>query len=244
MTLPEVLLWRELRGKPLGIKFRRQFPVLGFVADFACVEVRLLIEVDGIAHDMGERPERDMKRDAMLTDRGWQVIRIAAKDVLGDAARVAASIIALAASLRPLHHPADGPPPRSGEDHGRVRHRTLGASPDNVGCARKLRKEMSLPEVLLWQALRGKRPKFRRQYPLAGYVVDFACTSARYVEEIDGLGHDMGNNPARDRQRDQLIQSKGWHIDRIAARDVLADRVAIAESMLKRAREPLRERLE
>lgn len=70
MSLPEVLLWRELKGQPLGVKFRRQFPVRGFIADFACLEVRLLVEIDGIAHDMGGRPERDERRDALLKADG------------------------------------------------------------------------------------------------------------------------------------------------------------------------------
>ena len=122
MSLPEVLLWRELRGKPLGMKFRRQFPVLGYVADFACTEVRLLIEIDGIVHDMGDQPDKDVKRDAMLTDRGWQVVRIPAKDVLADVGRCAASIVALAASIRPLR--PDGAPPRPGEDFAAVRARS------------------------------------------------------------------------------------------------------------------------
>ena len=115
MTLPEVLLWRELKGKPLGMKFRKQFGQLGFVADFACVEVRLVIEIDGIVHDMGDNPGRDLRRDAILNQHGWRVVRIAAKEVLANVAECAASIVALAASLRPLHHPAGGPPPRFGE---------------------------------------------------------------------------------------------------------------------------------
>ncbi len=100
MSLPEVLLWRELRCKPLGLKFRKQFPILGFVTDFACTEVRLLIEVDGIAHDMGDRPERDEKRNALLMHKGWQVVRIPAVDVLQDVEACAGAIVALAKSLR------------------------------------------------------------------------------------------------------------------------------------------------
>jgi very-short-patch-repair endonuclease len=114
MSLPEVLLWRELRGKPMGLKFRRQFPVLGYVADFACVEVRLLIEIDGIVHDMGDQPARDVERDAILTNKGWKVLRIAATDVLRDVSGMAGSIVALAESIRPLR--PCGAPPRSGED--------------------------------------------------------------------------------------------------------------------------------
>ena len=116
MSLPEVLLWRELRGKPQGIKFRRQFPLLGYVADFACVEVRLVIEIDGIVHNMGEQPQRDETRNTVLATRGWTTIRIPAADVLKDAVSAAASVVALAGDLRPLHRPADGSPPRSGED--------------------------------------------------------------------------------------------------------------------------------
>ena len=114
MTLPEVLLWRELRGKPLGIKFRRQFAVAGYVADFACLDCRLLIEVDGIVHTMGDQPQHDEQRDAALVALDWTVIRIPAAEVLRDVNCVAASIVAYARNLRPLR--PCGAPPRSGED--------------------------------------------------------------------------------------------------------------------------------
>lgn len=114
MSLPEVLLWRELRGKPLGLKFRRQFAVAGYVADFACLDRRLLIEVDGIVHDMGDRPKRDERRDAALTALGWTVLRIPAADVLRNVGSAAASLVAHAQSFRPLR--PSGAPARSGED--------------------------------------------------------------------------------------------------------------------------------
>lgn len=93
MSLPEVLLWRELKGQPLGMKFRRQFPVLTYYADFACLSARLLIEIDGIAHDMGDRPERDERRDTELTAAGWRVIRIPATEVLKDAKATADALV-------------------------------------------------------------------------------------------------------------------------------------------------------
>ena len=114
MTLPEVLLWRELKGKPFGLKFRKQFPLFGYVIDFACVEVRLLIEVDGIAHGMGDNPQHDEERDAILMRKGWQVQRIAAKEALADPARCADAIVRLAESIRPLR--PCGAPPHSGEE--------------------------------------------------------------------------------------------------------------------------------
>ena len=99
MSLPEVLLWRELKGKPLGVRFRRQFPVRGYIADFACLEVRLLIEIDGIAHDMGDRPERDDQRDILLKADGWRIIRIAAQRVLAEPLLTAEAIVRLAQSM-------------------------------------------------------------------------------------------------------------------------------------------------
>ncbi len=99
MSLPEVLLWRELKGQPLGVRFRRQFPVRGYIADFACLEVRLLIEIDGIAHDMGDRPERDDQRDILLKADGWRIIRIAAQRVLAEPLLTAEAIVRLAQSM-------------------------------------------------------------------------------------------------------------------------------------------------
>ena len=93
MTLPEVLLWRELRKEPLGVKFRRQHPVGPYVLDFYCPQAKLAIEVDGIAHDMGERPGRDEARTVWLREQGIDLLRIPASDVLTSVERVADSIV-------------------------------------------------------------------------------------------------------------------------------------------------------
>ena len=106
MTLPEVLLWRLLKGQPEGVKFRRQHPSSRIGMDFHCLDARLVIEVDGFAHDTGDRPERDVKRDAWLRVHNLETVRIPASDVLKDAGAVAESIVQLALSRLPLHHPA------------------------------------------------------------------------------------------------------------------------------------------
>ena len=116
MSLPEVLLWRELRKRPGGHKFRRQHPVSGMVCDFACVSARLIVEIDGSAHDMGDQPEREEQRDMWLANNGYRTMRIAARDVLGNLEGVIEGIVAQCGKGGPLHHPADGPPPRAGED--------------------------------------------------------------------------------------------------------------------------------
>jgi very-short-patch-repair endonuclease len=118
MSLPEVLLWQRLRQRPGGLRFRKQFPQEDYAIDFACLAVRLAIEVDGEAHDRGDRPQRDMARDAYLTGLGFTMMRIPAREVLGNMEGVLAGIVEQCRTLRPLHRPADGPPPRSGEDLG------------------------------------------------------------------------------------------------------------------------------
>jgi very-short-patch-repair endonuclease len=117
MSLPEVLLWQRLRGSPQGLRFRKQHPIDPYVADFYCSAASLVVEIEGAAHNCGDRPERDERRTEFLQQRGYRLLRIAAGDVLKDPDGVATSIAAYAAD--PLHHraPRGGPPPHAGEDH-------------------------------------------------------------------------------------------------------------------------------
>jgi len=115
MSLPEVLLWQRLKGSPQGLAFRKQHSIGAYRVDFYCAAVRLVIEVDGAAHDMGDRPERDARRTTWLESKGYRVIRIRASDVLRDADEAAQSIMSFAA--RPLHRASGAVPlPVNGED--------------------------------------------------------------------------------------------------------------------------------
>ena len=120
MSLPEVLLWRALKARPDGIKFRRQHPSGPYILDFYCSDARLAIEVDGRSHDLGDRPQRDSSRDSFFAERGIETLRVPASSILRDPAEAAESIVAQARRRLPLHHPAapGGPPPRAelGED--------------------------------------------------------------------------------------------------------------------------------
>ena len=73
MTLSEAALWRDLRGRRACAKVRRQVPICPFVVDFACVEARLVVEVDGPSHATPEGQARDAGRDAWLRRKagGW-----------------------------------------------------------------------------------------------------------------------------------------------------------------------------
>jgi very-short-patch-repair endonuclease len=100
MSKPEVMLWQLLRKKPLGIKFRRQHPIGSYIVDFYCPSAKLAIEVDGMAHDMGTRPERDGRREWELSREGVETIRISAQEVLHDAEDVADRILRYVQGLR------------------------------------------------------------------------------------------------------------------------------------------------
>jgi very-short-patch-repair endonuclease len=73
---PEAILWRGLRNRHLtGWKFRRQHPVAGFIADFATIAGRLIVEIDGENHYVGNGPTQDAERTGRLQAMGWRVIR-------------------------------------------------------------------------------------------------------------------------------------------------------------------------
>jgi len=115
MSLPEVLLWREFRKRPAGLKFRRQHPAGRYVLDFFCAELRLAIEVDGEAHGRGDRPVRDALRDAWLGSQGVDVCRISAADVLADVESAVRHIVRAARGDYPSTA-FGGPPPPPVED--------------------------------------------------------------------------------------------------------------------------------
>ncbi|TMJ11608.1 MAG: endonuclease domain-containing protein, partial [Alphaproteobacteria bacterium] len=84
MSPAERLLWWALKQQPGGYRFRKQCPQGPYSLDFACLSARLGIEVDGEAHNRGDRPERDARRDAYLERCGFKVMRIPAADVFGN----------------------------------------------------------------------------------------------------------------------------------------------------------------
>jgi very-short-patch-repair endonuclease len=79
-TLSEAKLWQELRGKKLGVAFRRQFSVGRYIADFAAPSARLVVEVDGGYH--AQRARADARRDRALERAGWRVVRLEAEVVV------------------------------------------------------------------------------------------------------------------------------------------------------------------
>jgi very-short-patch-repair endonuclease len=93
MSLPEVLLWNLLRKSPDGVHFRRQERCDNYILDFYCAKAKVCIEIDGIAHDMGDRLGRDTYRDNWLVRQGIEVLRIPASDVLKSPEEIAKAVV-------------------------------------------------------------------------------------------------------------------------------------------------------
>ncbi|MEA1943057.1 MAG: endonuclease domain-containing protein [Pseudomonadota bacterium] len=76
MTRAELWLWQHLRARQLcGLKFRRQHPVGPYIVDFACLQCRLVVEVDGATHSTDAEQPHDRRRTVYLEDAGWRVLR-------------------------------------------------------------------------------------------------------------------------------------------------------------------------
>jgi very-short-patch-repair endonuclease len=82
MTRAETLLWRHLKADRIdGLGFRRQVPFRNYIADFACLSVKLIVELDGESHDFEERQKADQNRDAFFVSEGFQVLRFTNEQV-------------------------------------------------------------------------------------------------------------------------------------------------------------------
>ena len=85
MTKAEKILWQMIRRKSIhGFTFNRQRPVLHYIADFMCKELKLIIEVDGSVHDSLEQKAKDKKRDFELREVGFTILRFKNWEVLYD----------------------------------------------------------------------------------------------------------------------------------------------------------------
>ena len=105
----EARLWRELRNRQLcGFKFRRQFPIPPYIADFVCVEAGLIVEIDGGQHHNSK--ERDANRSRYFAQMGYRTVRYWDNDVLLRTNEV------LEAILLELNRPS--PPPLSQVERG------------------------------------------------------------------------------------------------------------------------------
>jgi 3-isopropylmalate/(R)-2-methylmalate dehydratase small subunit len=115
LSPPERRLWSALRERPGGLKFRCQHPADPYTLDFYCPAARLCIEIDGEAHNRGDRPQRDERRDQFLERYRIATIRIPAAEIMRNLDGAVRHIVHAASERIPLHPDAShrGSPPHS-----------------------------------------------------------------------------------------------------------------------------------
>ena len=92
MTVAEELLWEQLKGKRLGVKFRRQHPLGIYIADFYCHQHKLIIELDGSIHNLPDVIQNDIVRQNNLVSDGLKVLRFTNDQVLNNLEKVLENI--------------------------------------------------------------------------------------------------------------------------------------------------------
>ncbi len=90
MTPAEKILWQELRANKLGVHFRRQQIIAGFIVDFYCHKSTLVVEVDGDIHDFQQ--EEDARREKVLREMGLKIVRFRNDEVLKNLSGVVGKI--------------------------------------------------------------------------------------------------------------------------------------------------------
>jgi very-short-patch-repair endonuclease len=101
--------------------------------------------------------------------------------------------------------------------------------------ARRLRRDSTDAERIMWSALRAHRldgESFRRQTPIGPYVVDFVCSRARLIVEIDGGQHFEAGHEQRDVRRTAYLRGKGYQVLRFSNLDVLKNREGVLEAVV------------
>ncbi|MGB3723939.1 MAG: endonuclease domain-containing protein [Pacificimonas sp.] len=100
--------------------------------------------------------------------------------------------------------------------------------------AKTLRGQMSEPELLLWQHLRGSPAglRFRRQHPAGPYVLDFYCAKAKLCIEVDGEQHGTETAREHDAKRDAYLRMQGINVVRYSTAEVWRDASGVAETIV------------
>ncbi len=120
----------------------------------------------------------------------------------------------------------------------RAPHRVRGTLPSVEERARQLRKDMTPSEKRLWASLRARRLegyKFRKQHALGRFIVDFCCTRAKLVIEVDGPIH--SDRKEYDLERTQVLRTYGYRVLRYANQQIDDDLDTVLESILAALKE-------
>jgi very-short-patch-repair endonuclease len=101
LTLGEIALWREIKGKKMGVRFSRQIPIDRYILDFYCKDLQLAIEVDGSIHFEEGHEEKDNQRQTRLASLGVTVIRFSDTNVKNNLSYILEELKVQIESLKP-----------------------------------------------------------------------------------------------------------------------------------------------
>lgn len=113
--------------------------------------------------------------------------------------------------------------------------------PYHTDRARKLRRDQTPPEGILWSKLKAKQlagMKFRRQHPIGPYTVDFCCPEAALVIEVDSIYH--AGRQDQDANRDRELEARGYQVLRVSAGDVVTNLDGVLTTIARIAAERIR----
>ncbi|MBE2283018.1 MAG: endonuclease domain-containing protein [Prosthecobacter sp.] len=120
-----------------------------------------------------------------------------------------------------------------------IRHEITGERLELIEFARKLRRDATDAEALLWSCLRDRRVnrrKFRRQHPVEPYVLDFYCAELNLAIELDGGQHNSAEGRVRDEKRTAFLRSKGIETLRFTNQAMLGDTDSVLSVIWERTR--------
>ena len=98
--------------------------------------------------------------------------------------------------------------------------------------ARRMRREQTVAEAMLWEALRKRKMNFRRQAPIGRFVVDFVHFASSLIVEVDGYFHELPERQIRDLERTAWLQSQGFRVIRFPEKRVRDDLPAVVEQIV------------
>ena len=104
--------------------------------------------------------------------------------------------------------------------------------PGAIARGRRLRREMTVMERLLWTELRKLGLNIRRQAPIGPYVADFACHTRRIVIEVDGARHDLPEEQLHDAERTAWLETQGYRVVRFRNSEIANDIEAVVTAII------------
>ena len=124
-------------------------------------------------------------------------------------------------------------------------NRKLQRDDDAIQLARNQRATANEFSQDVWQMLRNRRcrnQKFRREYPIPPYTVDFCCMALKLIVEVDGEHHPTDEGRQHDQRRDRYLVERGYHVVRILAYEVLRNAAAVRRQIERAIDERIEQR--